>query len=115
MLEFFKRQPNVVEHLLSRIESPPFGDLILCILKLHERPGTGGVLEVSSGQITSKVINHCALWQWMSSQGLVPRLVEFLSPLYSMQMQNIACELLRSVITLSSPSQAQSSRAEGLP
>jgi len=49
ILEFIKRQPDAIETVLAHIESPQFSELLFCLLRLHDHPGCGNVLEVSVG------------------------------------------------------------------
>jgi hypothetical protein len=55
MLEFIKRQPDVIKRLLSRIESSQFAELVYYLMRLHDRPGCGDVLEVSVHSSTKQV------------------------------------------------------------
>lgn len=50
----------------------------------------------------------------MASQRLIPQLVELLSPSHPEGVHHVACELLKVVITISSPSQGQTGLSEGL-
>lgn len=46
MLAFVKSQPNVIERLLSHVETPAIVDLLLRILQLEDQPGGAGVIDV---------------------------------------------------------------------
>ncbi|KAG8929795.1 hypothetical protein FRC00_001415 [Tulasnella sp. 408] len=48
MLEFIQSVPNVIDRLLSHIQSPPFVELIFRIVQLDEQPGNLGVIPVGS-------------------------------------------------------------------
>jgi SIT4-associating protein SAP185/190 len=46
------------------------------------------------------------LFQWLSSHDLIPKMVELLSPKYSIDLHNTVSELLKAIIALSAPSPA---------
>ncbi|KAG8920175.1 hypothetical protein FRC01_000890 [Tulasnella sp. 417] len=86
MLEFIQSVPNVIDRLLSHIQSPPFVELIFRIVQLDEQPGNLGVIP------------------WLSSQGLIPKLIDLLSPTQKPDIHLVAADFLKGIIALSSPS-----------
>ncbi|KIM86236.1 hypothetical protein PILCRDRAFT_65387 [Piloderma croceum F 1598] len=86
MLAFIQSQTNIVERLLCHIETPAFVDLLVRIMQLDEHPSGAGVLE------------------WLSSENLVGRLIDLLSPLHSSDMQTVVSELIKGIISMASPS-----------
>ncbi|KIO34753.1 hypothetical protein M407DRAFT_64204 [Tulasnella calospora MUT 4182] len=86
MLEFIQSVPNVIDRLLSHIQSPPFVELIFRIVQLDEQPGNLGVVP------------------WLSSQGLIPKLIDLLSPTQKPDIHLVAADFLKGIIALSSPS-----------
>ncbi|KZT39264.1 SAPS-domain-containing protein [Sistotremastrum suecicum HHB10207 ss-3] len=96
MFVFIRDQPLVLERILAHIESTPFVDLLVRIIQLDENPTVTGVLE------------------WLSSERLVPRLIDFLSPIQSPDIHVVAADLIKIIITMSAPSPGQSALSEGL-
>ncbi|CAE6397243.1 unnamed protein product [Rhizoctonia solani] len=86
MLAFIKSIPNVVNRMLSHIESPPFVDLLFRIIQLDENPGNIGVME------------------WLSSQNFIPSIVDRLSPRYPPSIHLVVADLLKGIISVASPS-----------
>ncbi|KAG9051568.1 hypothetical protein FS837_004078 [Tulasnella sp. UAMH 9824] len=86
MLEFIQSVPNVIDRLLSHIQSPPFVELIFRIVQLDEQPGNLGVIP------------------WLSSQGLIPKLIDLMSPTQKPDVHLVAADFLKGIIALSSPS-----------
>ncbi|KAL0946479.1 hypothetical protein HGRIS_012696 [Hohenbuehelia grisea] len=84
MLAFIQAQSSVVERILRHIETPSFVDLLVRIIQLDER-GTG-VLE------------------WLSSEQLMGRLIEMLSPAHTSDVHNIVAELIKGIISMATPS-----------
>ena len=85
MCNFIKTLPNIVERLIAKISSPAIQDLLIRLISSEELGATGMI-------------------EWLASEGLIPRLLVFLSPHYSPNMNTIAGELLKSIITLCAPS-----------
>ncbi|KAG8985982.1 hypothetical protein FRB90_004323 [Tulasnella sp. 427] len=86
MLEFIQSVPNVIDRLLNHIQSPPFVELIFRIVQLDEQPGNLGVVP------------------WLSSQKLVPKLIDLLAPTQKPDVHLVAADFLKGVIALASPS-----------
>jgi SIT4-associating protein SAP185/190 len=84
MAWFIQTIPNVVERLVNRIESPAIQDLFVRLITT-EHPGQSGVIE------------------WLAEQGLISRLVDFLSPQYPPTLHVIASDLLRGIIGVCAP------------
>ncbi|OAX34190.1 SAPS-domain-containing protein [Rhizopogon vinicolor AM-OR11-026] len=86
MLAFIQSQPAVVERLLQHVETPSIVDLIIRIIQLDEVPGGAGVLE------------------WLSSENLMGRLVELLSPAYTSDMHTVVSELIKGILSMATAS-----------
>ncbi|KAH6902440.1 phosphatase associated protein, partial [Coprinopsis sp. MPI-PUGE-AT-0042] len=86
MIEFIQRQPNIVERVLQHVETAPFVDILIRIIQLDENPAGTGVLE------------------WLSSQGFIARLVDFLSPEHSTAVHGIVTEFIKGIISMATPS-----------
>ncbi|KAF8646919.1 hypothetical protein AX16_007011 [Volvariella volvacea WC 439] len=86
MLAFIQSQPDVVERILQHVEVPPFVDLLVRIIQLDEQPGGEGVLE------------------WLSSQNLIGRLVDLLSPEHSSDVHMVVSDLIKGIISMAAPS-----------
>ncbi|KAF8801647.1 SAPS-domain-containing protein [Phlegmacium glaucopus] len=86
MLEFIQAQPSIVDRLLRHVESPAFIDLIGRILQLDEN------------------VQNCNVIEWLASQNFMGRLVILLSPNYSPSIHNIVSDLLKTIISLATPS-----------
>ncbi|KAL4256787.1 SAPS family protein [Pleurotus pulmonarius] len=84
MLAFIKSQPSVVERILRHVETPSFVDLLVRIIQLDER--CTGVLE------------------WLSSEYLMGRLIELLSPAHSSDVHTVVAELIKGIISMATPS-----------
>lgn len=84
MIRFIQSIPNVLDRLLAQIASPAIQDMLIRIVSAEEA-GVSGVIA------------------WLAEEGLVPRLLELLSPDHSTTTHSIASELLKSVITLCAP------------
>ncbi|KZV96148.1 SAPS-domain-containing protein [Exidia glandulosa HHB12029] len=96
MLAFIQSQPRVIERLLNHIETPAFVDLLVRLIQLDDVPSGSGVLE------------------WLSSQHLIPRLVEMLSPTQSSDVHAVVSELLKGIIALGAPSPGSSALSESM-
>ncbi|KAF8077592.1 SIT4 phosphatase-associated protein-domain-containing protein [Lyophyllum atratum] len=86
MFAFIRSQPSVVERLLRHIETPPFVDLIVRIIQLDEQPSGAGVLE------------------WLSSENLMGRLIDLLSPTHTSDVHCVVAELIKGIISMAAPS-----------
>ncbi|WWC90494.1 uncharacterized protein L201_005430 [Kwoniella dendrophila CBS 6074] len=84
MIRFIQSIPNVVERLVARISSPAVQDILIRIVS-SEEGGVTGVID------------------WLANEGLIPRLLEFLSPQYSPTVHSVIAEILKSIITLCAP------------
>ncbi|KAF8516965.1 SIT4 phosphatase-associated protein-domain-containing protein [Hysterangium stoloniferum] len=96
MLAFIKTQSFVVERLILHIETPAMVDLLFRIIQLDEYPSGAGVLE------------------WLTSQKLVPRLVDLLSPNHSPEVHLVAADVIKGIIAMSAPSPGASALNDGL-
>ncbi|KAJ7481056.1 SIT4 phosphatase-associated protein-domain-containing protein, partial [Mycena galericulata] len=85
MLTFIRGQPDIVARLLRHIETPSFVDLLVRIIQLDEQPGGAGVLE------------------WLSSENLMPRLLELLSPSHTPDVHTVVAELIKGIISMATP------------
>ena len=85
MTRFIQSLPNIVDRLLAQITSPAVQDMLVRIVSTEEAGVTGVV-------------------DWLAAEGLIPRLLAFLSPHHSTSMHSIASEILKSIITLCAPS-----------
>lgn len=86
MLAFIQSQPNIVERLLHHVEAPSIVDLLVRIVQLDEQPGGSGVLE------------------WLSSEQLMGRLIDLLSPAHSSDVHAVVSELIKGIISMAAPS-----------
>ncbi|KAG6885879.1 hypothetical protein C0993_008398 [Termitomyces sp. T159_Od127] len=86
MFAFIRSQPRVVERLLVHVETPSLIDLIIRIIQLDEQPSGAGVLE------------------WLSSENLMGRLIELLSPAYTSEVHIIVSDLIKGIISMATPS-----------
>ncbi|KAI6150246.1 SIT4 phosphatase-associated protein-domain-containing protein [Pisolithus tinctorius] len=75
MLAFIQSQPNIVERLLHHFAS-----------SIDEQPGGSGVLE------------------WLSSEQLMGRLIDLLSPAHSSDVHAVVSELIKGIISMAAPS-----------
>ncbi|KAI6139587.1 SIT4 phosphatase-associated protein-domain-containing protein [Pisolithus tinctorius] len=75
---FIQSQPNIVERLLHHVEAPSIVDLL--------QPGGSGVLE------------------WLSSEQLMGRLIDLLSPAHSSDVHAVVSELIKGIISMAAPS-----------
>ncbi|KAJ3514203.1 hypothetical protein NLJ89_g2505 [Agrocybe chaxingu] len=86
MLVFIQSQPNIVERLLVHIETPSFVDLIGRIVQLDE------------------VIPNSNVLEWLSSENLMGRLIDLLSPQYSPSVHSVVTDLIKNIISMATPS-----------
>ncbi|KAG6888371.1 hypothetical protein C0992_008673 [Termitomyces sp. T32_za158] len=86
MFAFIRSQPRVVERLLVHVETPSLIDLIIRIIQLDEQPSGSGVLE------------------WLSSENLIGRLIELLSPAHTSEVHAIVSDLIKGIISMATPS-----------
>jgi serine/threonine-protein phosphatase 6 regulatory subunit 3 len=109
MLEFIQAQPSIVDRLLRHIELPAFVDLISRILQLDENVPNCNVIEVHILlfrfiPLPSYSNNNPSFSKWLSSQNFLGRLVTLLSPNYSPSIHTIVSDLLKTIISLATPS-----------
>jgi serine/threonine-protein phosphatase 6 regulatory subunit 3 len=52
----------------------------------------------------SASLSHAGVIQWLSSENLMDRLIDLLSPAHSNDMQNVVSELIKGIISMASPS-----------
>ncbi|KAJ3922136.1 SIT4 phosphatase-associated protein-domain-containing protein [Lentinula edodes] len=90
MLKFIQHQPSVLGRILRHIENPSFVDLLVRIIQLDEYTygydGAVGVLE------------------WLSSERLIPRLIDMLSPAYPPDIHQVVSDLIKGIISMATPS-----------
>nr|XP_018261596.1 uncharacterized protein I303_06036 [Kwoniella dejecticola CBS 10117]OBR83754.1 hypothetical protein I303_06036 [Kwoniella dejecticola CBS 10117] len=84
MIRFIQSIPNVVERILSRIASPAVQDVLLKIVSAEEG-GVTGVID------------------WLADEGLIPRLLEFLSPHHSTSIHTTVADVLKQIIAFCTP------------
>nr|XP_019044808.1 hypothetical protein I302_06722 [Kwoniella bestiolae CBS 10118]OCF23738.1 hypothetical protein I302_06722 [Kwoniella bestiolae CBS 10118] len=84
MIRFIRSIPNIVERIVARIASPAVQDILIRIVS-SEEGGVTGVID------------------WLADEGLIPRLIEFLSPHYSTTVHTVVADILKSIITLCAP------------
>ncbi|WVR09507.1 hypothetical protein IAU60_006575 [Kwoniella sp. DSM 27419] len=84
MIRFIRSLPNIVERLVAGIASPAIQDILIRIVSAEEA-GVPGVID------------------WLADEGLIPRLLEYLSPYYSSTVHTNISEVLKSIITLCAP------------
>lgn len=80
MIWFIQTIPNVVERMVQQIESPAIQDMFVRLITTEE--STPGIIE------------------WLSTEGLVPRLIAYLSPNYPPTSHVIAADLLKITISI---------------
>jgi SIT4-associating protein SAP185/190 len=80
MIWFIQTIPNVVERMVNQIESPAIQDMFVRLITTEE--STPGIIE------------------WLSAEGLVPRLIAYLSPYYPPTSHVIAADLLKITISI---------------
>ncbi|WRT68522.1 uncharacterized protein IL334_005499 [Kwoniella shivajii] len=84
MMRFIQSLPNIVERIVARIASPAVQDILIRIVS-SEESGVSGVID------------------WLADEGLITRLLIFLSPHYSTSVHSVIAEILKSIITLCAP------------
>ncbi|WVF67561.1 hypothetical protein IAT40_002319 [Kwoniella sp. CBS 6097] len=84
MIRFIQSLPNIVDRLVARIASPAVQDILIRIVS-SEEGGVTGVMD------------------WLADEGLIPKLLEYLSPYYSTSVHTTVAEVLKSIITLCAP------------
>ena len=85
MIRFIQSLPNIVDRMIARISSPSIQDLLIRIITAEEGGGVPGVVE------------------WLHDEGLIPRLISYLSPHHAPFMHVIASDLMKSIINLCAP------------
>ncbi|GJJ12305.1 hypothetical protein Clacol_006546 [Clathrus columnatus] len=83
-------EPEVIERIIRHIASPAIADLLFRIIQLDEHPSGAGVLE------------------WLREEGLIPRLIDLLSPCEKPEIHTIAADVIKGIITMSAPSPVSS-------
>jgi serine/threonine-protein phosphatase 6 regulatory subunit 3 len=103
MWAFIQAQPNIVERLLSHLETEPFLDLLVRIL--HD-PMVPDIAEVSHSPFLAYDTPNVPYdsMQWFSQQRLVPRLVSMLSAVHTPDMHVVVTELISRIISMAAPS-----------
>ncbi|PPQ89434.1 hypothetical protein CVT25_012813, partial [Psilocybe cyanescens] len=86
MLAFIQSQPNIVERLIRHIETPSFVDLIGRIIQLDE------------------VIPNSNVLEWLSSESLMGRLIDLLSPNHTPSVHTVVADLVKNIISMATPS-----------
>ncbi|KAH8813604.1 SIT4 phosphatase-associated protein-domain-containing protein [Flagelloscypha sp. PMI_526] len=98
MFAFIQSQEGIVDKLLVHIESPAIVDLLVRIIQLDEPLTERGSI------------------QWLSSQDLIPKLLEMLAPSYTSDIHVVVADLLKTIISLATPSTTPAGGGnEGLP
>ncbi len=103
MLAFIQSQPNIVERLLRHIETPSIVDLLSRIIQLDEIVPNSNVLEVRSLFILKRARVNCVP-QWLSSENLMGRLLDLLSPHYTPSVHTVVTDLVKNIISMATPS-----------
>ncbi|WVO14470.1 hypothetical protein L204_102105 [Cryptococcus depauperatus] len=85
MFRFIRSLPNIVERIVSHISSPAIQSLLIAIIS-SEEGGLVGVID------------------WLASEGLIPQLLNLLSPQYSPAIHTIVSDLIKQIISLCAPS-----------
>ncbi|RKF78595.1 SIT4-associating protein [Golovinomyces cichoracearum] len=83
MLLLFKSCEGVVKDMLRHVDSPMIMDLLLKIISLERVEGGQGIVD------------------WLHKQDLMPTLISFIAPGYSLTTQTSAGDFLKAVITIS--------------
>ncbi|KAF9532767.1 SIT4 phosphatase-associated protein-domain-containing protein [Crepidotus variabilis] len=86
MLAFIQSQPDIIERLLRHIETPSFVDLLGRVIQLDEIIPNSNVLE------------------WLSSQNLMGRLIDLLSPNHTPSVHSVVTDLIKNIISMATPS-----------
>ncbi|KAK8854680.1 hypothetical protein IAR55_003419 [Kwoniella newhampshirensis] len=84
MVRFVQSLPNIVDRIVAGIASPAIQDVLIRIVS-SEEGGVTGVID------------------WLADEGLIPKLLELLSPHHPPTTHVIAAEVLKSIITLCAP------------
>ena len=103
MLAFIQSQPSIIDKLLYHIETPAFADLLMRIVQLDEQPAGIGVLQVRYVPRISWVPSLTRI-QWLSQEGLMPKLIERLSSNYPSDMHAVVSEVIKGIIAIAAPS-----------
>ncbi|WVQ80146.1 hypothetical protein IAT38_002251 [Cryptococcus sp. DSM 104549] len=85
MIRFIQTLPNIVERIVAQISSPAIQNLLIAIIT-SEQGGITGTID------------------WLASEGLVPRLLDLLSPHYPPSIHEIVSDLIKTTTTLCAPS-----------
>nr|XP_019011578.1 uncharacterized protein I206_03680 [Kwoniella pini CBS 10737]OCF50359.1 hypothetical protein I206_03680 [Kwoniella pini CBS 10737] len=84
MIRFIQSIPNLVERVVARIASPAIQDILIKIISAEEGGGNGVI-------------------EWLADQGLISRLLEFLSPHYQTSLHTTVADILKSIIHYCTP------------
>lgn len=95
MIAFIKELPQIVELFVAHMETPAVVDLLYRIIQCEEAVQDVGIID------------------WLSSEDLMPRLIDLLSPSHSTDLHNTVSELLKAIIALSAPSPASLTQGTG--
>ncbi|PWN34366.1 SAPS-domain-containing protein [Meira miltonrushii] len=95
MIAFIKELPQIVELFVAHMETPAVVDLLYRIIQCEEAVQNVGIID------------------WLSSEDLMPRLIDLLSPSHSTDLHNTVSELLKAIIALSAPSPASLTQGTG--
>lgn len=107
MFAFIRLQPDLLDRILTHVEIPAFVDLIFRLIQLEELPGAGGVIEVTVPLDSSPTTNSAMVLlyiQWLSYEGLIPKLVSMLSPTHPPDLHAVVSDVLKGIIALCAPS-----------
>ena len=89
MLVFFKSLDGIVPALLQHVDCPMVMDLLLKIISLEKHEGGAGIVD------------------WLQTQGLIPLLLDYLSPEQTSATQTSAGDFLKAIITISANATTQ--------
>lgn len=88
MLAYIRRLPRIVERFVAHLETPAVVDLLYRVISCEQTLPNAGVID------------------WLSTEELIPQVVELLSPSHAVDLHNTVSELLKAIIALSAPSPA---------
>ncbi|KAI8824378.1 SIT4 phosphatase-associated protein-domain-containing protein [Fimicolochytrium jonesii] len=83
MVAFIRKQPNVVQQLLTHIACSAISDLLLKLISMNDIPEGAGIVE------------------WLSKEGLITTLLSRLDPKLDSEVHNTAAQTLLDVIAVS--------------
>ncbi|KIK62939.1 hypothetical protein GYMLUDRAFT_41218 [Collybiopsis luxurians FD-317 M1] len=90
MLAFIQKQPDIVGRILRHIDNPSFVDLLVRIIQLDE--------------YGYKYDDAIEPLEWLSSEKLISRLIDMLSPAYPPDIHQVVSDLIKGIISMATPS-----------